>query len=108
MGSIIWYFIMLLCTFVFFTIGYIARTSTKPMHFYSGTNVDAASITDIKAYNKANSNMWNAYALWYLISTFTHALNPMLAVIMLMFACTIGIGVLVCVYNKILNKYSVK
>ena len=78
------------------------------MHFYSGSEVDASSITDIKAYNRANSKMWNTYALWYLLSTFAHALSPMLAVIMLMFACTIGIGILVYVYSRILNKYSVK
>lgn len=108
MGSIIWYFIMLLCTFVFFAIGYYAKKSKVPMHFYSGTEVDPAIITDIKAYNKENSIMWNTYALWYLISTFAHALSPMLAVIMLMLACTLGIGILIFAYNKILKKYSVR
>lgn len=108
MGSIIWYFIMLLCTFVFFVIGYIAKKSTKPMHFYSGTEVDPALISDIHAYNRANSRMWNIYALWYLISAFVHVISPLLSVVMVVVGSTMGIGILVHVYTKILKKYSIK
>ena len=59
--------IMALCGFgcgaLFFGIGVYAGKLKKPMHFYSGTTVDPKTISDVPAYNRANSRMWKQFSV---------------------------------------------
>ena len=53
-GKIIWWIVSYGCAILFFAIGVYALKRKKPMWFWSGTEVDASQITDIKQYNKEN------------------------------------------------------
>ena len=105
--TIIWSIVTFGCGLLFYFIGVFACRKDKPMWFYAGSEVDSSQITNVKKYNKANGLMWKLYSLWYFASGFAHIWNAMLAIIILVLSCTIGIVILVKTYNKIYNKYKV-
>ncbi len=96
------------CAVLFFSIGVYAKKLQKPMHFWSGVEVDAAKITDIAQYNRENGVMWQIYSLWYFAAGIAELYSPILAVLFLVLGCTAGIAVLVASYLRIFKKYSVK
>lgn len=104
-GSIIWYITMFGCAALFCGIGLYARKLEKPMWFWSGSTVDPASITDVKAYNSENARMWFLYSLWYWGAGFVWIWHETAALIALVLGCTVGIGILVGTYQKIEKKY---
>lgn len=106
-GKIIWWIIMFGCALLFYGIGVYAMKSERPMHFYSGTEIDPSSIRDIKQYNKENGKMWKCYSLWYVASAIAEIWYPWIAFAILMLSCSIGLLILLFKYHKILNKYSV-
>ena len=57
-GKIIMWIVCFGCGALFVGIGVFAWRRKEPMWFYSGTEVDPASITDVPAYNRANAVMW--------------------------------------------------
>ena len=70
-ADIIWYIIMFACAALFVGIGVYARNRKEPMWFWSGSEVDAAAITDVTAYNRENAKMW----LWYPCGTGSRGLH---------------------------------
>ena len=74
-GNIIWYITMFGCAALFVGIGIYAKKLEKPMWFWSGSTVDPATITDVKAYNLENSRMWICYSVWYWIAGFAWIWN---------------------------------
>lgn len=107
-GKIIMCTVCFGCGILFFAIGSYAKRLKKPMWFWSGSEVDATKITDIKKYNKANCIMWQIYSLSFFLSGIMEFFSPILAVIILVFSSTFGCLILAFVYNKIYNKYQVK
>ena len=67
-ANIIWYITVLGCALLFVGIGIYAQKLEKPMWFWSGSYVDPATISDVKAYNLENARMWYAYSLWFWVS----------------------------------------
>lgn len=104
-GLIIWCITIFGCAFLFYGLGIYAEKREKPMHFWSGTTVDASKITDVKAYNKENARMWKLYSLWYFASGTIYFWNKWIAVLLLVLSCTLGFGFLIGTYNKIERKY---
>ncbi len=107
-GKIIGCIVYFGCAILFYSIGIYAKRCKKPMWFWSGTEVDPATITDVGQYNKENSRMWKLYSLWYFAAGTIGMWNSALAVIPLVLSCTIGMFLLVAAYNKIHEKYKVK
>lgn len=107
-GLIIWCITIFGCAILFYGMGIYAEKREKPMHFWSGTTVDASKITDVKAYNKENARMWKRYSLWYFASGAIYFWNKWIALAVLVAACTVGMLILVSAYNKIEKKYKVK
>lgn len=107
-GKIIWWIVSYGCAILFFAIGVYALKRKKPMWFWSGTEVDASQITDIKQYNKENGIMWILYSLWYFEAGLTEIWSTTIALVLLVSSCTVGIVLLICTYNKIYKKYKVK
>ena len=107
-GAIVWYITLFGCAILFYAIGIYAQKREKPMHFWSGTEVDEKEITDVKRYNKENGVMWKRYALWYAAAGLAEIWSMAVALTLLVLACTLGIVFLVSTYNKIYRKYSVK
>lgn len=104
-GDIIWYITMFACALLFVGIGVYARKRKKPMWFWAGSEVDAATIADVSAYNRENARMWLWYSLWYWASGFVWIWNHTLALIVLMLGCSAGIVILVRTFLKIEKKY---
>lgn len=94
-----------LCAACFLGFGLFARRTKKPMWFWSGSKVDPGSITDVPAYNRANSWMWIAYSLPFWACGVLSFWRTVLAGILLSAACLAGTPVLVLVYTWIFNKY---
>ena len=107
-GKIIMCIISFGCGILFFAIGSYAKRLEKPMWFWSGSEVDATKITDVKKYNKANCIMWQSYSLFFWLSGILEFFTPIFAVIFLFVGSTFGSLILIFVYNKILEKYQVK
>ena len=107
-GKIIMWIVMFGCAFLFFAIGVYAQKLEKPMWFWSGIEVDASKITDVKRYNRENGIMWKLYSLWYFSSGIAQIWSSVASLVLLIAGCTVGIIFLVYHYNKIYKKYSVK
>ncbi len=107
-GKIIWWIISFGCAILFYAIGAYAQKLEKPMWFWSGSEVNASQITDIKQYNKENGVMWKLYSLWFAAAGLAEIWNTIAALVILVLACTVGIAVLVHSYQKIYKKYAVR
>ena len=107
-GKIIMCIISLLCAIMFFCIGIYAKKSSKPMGFWSGSQIDASKITDIQKYNNDNAIMWKIYSLFYFGSSVSAIFSPLVSAILIIISCTLGLGFLIVAYNKICKKYMIK
>jgi hypothetical protein len=107
-GKIIWSIVVFGCAILFLSIGIYAGKREKPMWFWAGSTVDESKITDVKAYNKENARMWELYSLWYFASGIIYFWNEIIAIILLILSCSVGIGMLVVTFSKIEKKYKVK
>ena len=96
------------CAILFFAIGIYAQKLKKPMWFWSGSEVDASQITDVKQYNKENGVMWQLYSLWYLAAGLAAIWNTIISLVFLVLSCTVGIAILIGSYSKIYRKYRVQ
>ncbi len=105
-------FIYLLITIpiglAFTILGIYAWRRKKPMWFWSGSEVKASEISDVKAYNKANGMMWIAYSCVFWISAFLGLFQNDAAGVVLAVGCLGGIPILIIVYKKIYAKYHSK
>ncbi|MBE6701548.1 MAG: hypothetical protein E7582_06660 [Ruminococcaceae bacterium] len=104
-GQIIWYITNFGCATLFYLIGVYAKNLKKPMHFWSGSEIDSYLITDVKAYNRENAIMWKHFSLCFVVSGFLEIVNPNLALIVFLLSFAIGIPTLICIYLRIYNKY---
>ena len=107
-GRIIMCVVCFGCGILFYAIGAYAQKLTKPMWFWSGTEVDASQIRDIKRYNKENATMWKLYSLWYFAAGAAEFYNPLVAVILMVSGSTVGGIILVFIYNRIFKKYKAR
>jgi hypothetical protein len=105
-GKIIMWCVTFLCALLFFLIGVYSRRRKTPMWFYSGTEVDASKITDVKKYNSENGAMWQLYSLWYLAAGIAEIWSTIIATVILVLGGTVGIAILVTSYERIYKKYS--
>ena len=107
-------FCSLLCAGIFYGIGIWAEKRTDPMHFYSGTNVDPRTISDIPAYNGENARMWKLFSVPFWLCVLCSVLCfwdvrfSTVSIVLLVVSCTVGIGWLVARYHRILKKYTVR
>ena len=98
--------IMLFTLLIFAAIVIWAYKRETPMHFWSGTTVDAETITDVKKYNKANARMWLGYCVPMLASMVAAPFSVALAARIMSVGCVAGIPVLIFTYYKIKKKYT--
>ena len=77
------------------------------MWFWSGSEVDASQITDVKLYNKENGVMWQLYSLWYFAAGLAGIWDVIAALVLLVLGSTLGAAILIGSYNRIYKKYSV-
>ena len=104
-GTIIWCVTVFSCAALFFGIGIYANRIEKPMWFWAGSEVDPASITDVKAYNAENAGMWKWYSVWYWSAGFAWFWREEIALAVMVLGCSVGIGILIATFRKIEKKY---
>ena len=107
--------IMLVCTWccglLFYLIGHYGDKSTKPMHFWAGSEIDPRRISDVPAYNHANAVMWKLYAIPYWLAGVLSCFGLLREVfiiagtVMLFLAGFPGIPLLIRKYKQIEKKY---
>ena len=107
-GKIIWCIVSFGCAILFFAIGVYAQKREKPMWFWSGSEVDASEIKDVRQYNKENGVMWKLYSLWYFAAGLAEFWNAIIALIFLVAGCSVGLALLISSYNRIYRKYRVQ
>ena len=107
-GMIIGCIVYFGCALLFYGIGIYAKKLKKPMWFWSGIEIDPATISDIAGYNRENARMWKLYSLWYFAAGAASIFHSVVAVAFLVLGCTMGMVVLVSTYHKIYEKYKVK
>ena len=105
-GKIICWMVCFGCAFLFYGIGIYAAKIDHPMHFYTGTQIDSNTITDIQKYNHENAIMWKYYSLWYFGAGIAQIWSTFLCVILMISGCSVGIVFLVTTYHRILKKYA--
>ena len=100
------------CAGLFCGIGYWAKKRKDPMHFYSGSTVDPKSISDIPAYNRANSRMWMTYSIPFWLCGFFSIAGlwaswcGVVSVVLLCVGSIAGSVWLVLRYQKIRRKFA--
>lgn len=108
MVDIIWYAVMLLTALLIYLLGNYAQKLEKPMGFWSGCEVDASTITDVKAYNRENAILWKCYSLWYVAAGVAWYWSHTVGMVFLVGGCTLGIVILIAAYLNIEKKYTKK
>ena len=118
MDNLVGMIIMAVCCFgcavLFFGIGIWAHKSGKPVHFWAGTKVDPAKVTDIPAYNRECAVMWKLYSIPYWccgILTCLNGIDPIFMIastVVLFLACIPGVFLLAGQYAKIEKQYILK
>lgn len=94
------------CGILFFGIGAYAKNRKEPMWFWSGTEVKASVISDVKRYNKENAIMWKLYSLWYFAAALAGMISTEASAVILVLSCTVGLGLLIYTYSRIYKKYT--
>jgi len=93
------------CALIFGLIALWAFKRRTPMHFWTGSTVEADEIADIPAYNRANGIMWLIYtAGMFAVGAFS-LFSMTLGVISLIILCVPGVVVLIITYGRIYDKY---
>lgn len=105
MDNTVWLLITVPCSAVFTIIGIYAWNRKKPMWFWSGSTVTESEIADIPAYNRANGCMWFVFSLPLWLSAFLGLRNEIIALVLIVADCVIGLPLLVVAYKRIYAKY---
>lgn len=104
-GNVILFLCSWVCAAGFLGLGLFARRYQKPMWFWSGSTVPPETISDIPAYNRANSRMWICFSLPFWACGFIGLRYALLSGMLLTVFCLAGIPILVLWYGKIYKKY---
>lgn len=106
---IIMVFCCLPCAATFTILGIAAWRKKTPVHFWTGTNVTADEVTDVRAYNRANAKMWFAYSFPYWLAAAISFQNALLAGVILGVSATFGtLGIVVWYMLRIEKRYKWK
>ena len=96
---------LLLFAAVFIGIGIYSLKKKTPTHFWSVTTVKTEEISNVKSYNKENGIMWLVYGSTYIISAILSLFGSIIAPIIVILSSTVGLIILVLVYQRIYMKY---
>lgn len=93
-----------LCAALFVGIGIHAFLAKKPVSFWAGTKVDPAKVSDIRAYNRANGNMWLIFSVPFWVAGVAGLFNDVSAAASYIFLIALILGGSVGLY-WMLNRY---
>lgn len=105
-GRIISFISYLLCAVPFWVIAKYQKDSKDPISFWSGDTSLKDKVKDVSAYNREMAALYNKYAWAFAGAAVGGAVHPLIGVVVLALACTVGIFLVYRAYKKILKKYS--
>ena len=105
MRNLLWLVICSVCAALFLGLGINILKQKTPVNFWSGTIVKSEDVTDISAYNKENAIMWSVYSIPYWICGIVGTFSLLVAVIIMLLACSVGVLLLIKNYKRIEKKY---
>lgn len=105
MEKLIWIICIWGCAVFFFCLGLYAVRRRKPMWFWAGSEVSEESIANVQAYNRENGRMWKLYSVPFWIAGILYFYCPVGALILLILACSLGIGWLIRYYKRIEQRH---
>ena len=108
MESIVWLICMIPLSAFFTGVGVFAMRRRKPMWFWAGSEVKEESLTDVRAYNRANGVMWLIFSAFYWAWTVLGVFYAGIAGALVAATTLVGIPILITVYKRILKKYRVR
>ncbi len=94
-----------ICAGLFFGLGVYSSHRKEPMWFWSGSKVPSKSISDVPAYNRAQSVMWKVYSLHYWVSGAAAFFSPAGAGILLAAVCVLSVPPLLFAHERIEKRY---
>jgi membrane protease YdiL (CAAX protease family) len=77
----------------------------KPIHFIAGDEVRAEEITDVRAYNRANSKMWAIYAIIHVLAGLFGLLSSTIAIVLFMLLLIPGLIILFVFHKRIYDRF---
>ena len=77
----------------------------KPVHFFTGGEVKAEEITDVRAYNQRNAGMWAIYAIINFIAGLIALLNSMIGYISFAILTFPGLFLLFIFHKRIYKSF---
>ncbi len=104
-GKVIMIVCCWICGGLFLGFGVYSSYRKEPMWFWSGSKVSPESISDVPAYNRAQSAMWKVYSLPYWVAGAVAFSSPAGAGILLAAACVLGIPPLLIAHKRIEKRY---
>ena len=107
-GIIIMVMCNVVCAGTFVGLGIYAKKRKTPMNFYSGTTVDPRTISDIPAYNQANSRMWIIYSIPFWVAAVVSFFHVGAGAIIMSLSCMPGFLFLIFRYKRICNQYMIR
>ncbi len=90
---------------IFYFISTRAEKKKTPMWFVTGGFINPDTITDVKEFNRENATMWRNYSVMYFAAGLIYFFDTKTAVVILLLACTVGLGWLFWKHSKIMAKY---
>ena len=108
MEWIVWLIFMIPLSALFTGVGIFAIRRKKPMWFWSGSEVKEESLTDVRAYNRANGVMWFIFSAFYWAWTVLGVFYTGIAGALVAATTLVGIPILITAYRRILKKYTLR
>ena len=104
-GKIILIFCCFLCAVPFICLGIFGRKSKDPLSFWSGDNSLKSKVADVSNYNNEMGRMYLVYGCLWLFAALVGIFNEIIAVLIIIIGCTLGIWLMYKKYKQILGKY---
>ena len=104
-GNIIWAICLCAMGAIFYAISAYADKKKTPMWFVTGGYISPDIISNVKEFNRENATMWRNYSVFYFAAGLIYFFDKTFAIVVLLLACTAGIGWLFWKHGKIMAKY---
>lgn len=105
-GCIIALLSCMLCAIPFWVIAKYNVNGKDPISFWSSDASLKGKVTDVPAYNREMAALYKKYAAGFVVTGLGFLVHPIVGVVLLVFACTVGIGLVYRSYKKVLQRYS--
>lgn len=105
-GRVIGLIYCMMCALPFLIISIYGKDGKEPINFWSGDTTLKSKVNNVQEYNKKMASLYKKCSVFFLITGIGFFIMPIIGVIMICFACTLGIYLAYRNYKNILSLYS--